>query len=242
MDQWYFDDSGEQRGPVAGDEIRSLLATGKLKTGTLVWSEGMTEWKPAGLISRFQTSPYAPPSVVDSTEVDWSDHEPSGSQIRPWVRYWARTLDYLTFCFLIGGGLMIVWPAMEKINDTLLGALMLLLYNFVEPIMLTLWGTTPFKALLRIRVRNLDGSKPSYFRGISRCFSVWIRGHGLGIPLVALVTSIMSYNRLSNHGITSWDQEGGFTVSHQTIQWWRWLILIGLFVGFVALMAFGAKL
>ncbi len=141
-----------------------------------------------------------------------------------------------------GGGVgVLIWPEIEKMNDTLLGVVLLVLYNFVEPLMLATMGTTPFKALLRIRVRNDDGSKPSYFRALSRTFSVWLRGQGVGIPIAALVTSIMSYSRLKNEGITSWDQSGGFTVSHQTIQWWRWLVLLLLFVGFVALMVVGSE-
>jgi hypothetical protein len=241
MDQWYFNDSGQQRGPVGSDEIRSLLAKGSLQTDTLLWTEGMTEWKPAGEISAFQASPYAPPISNDLPEADWSGYEASGSQIRPWVRYWARTFDYLTFCMLVGVAAVIIWPEIEEMNDTLLGVLLLVLYNFVEPLMLSTIGTTPFKALLRIRVRNNDGSKPSYFNALSRTFSVWIRGQGLGIPIAALVTSIMSYSRLSNDGITSWDQSGGFTVSHQTIQWWRWLVLFLIPVGFVALIIVGSE-
>ncbi|OYV07383.1 MAG: hypothetical protein CFE26_01265 [Verrucomicrobiales bacterium VVV1] len=136
---------------------------------------------------------------------------------------------------------MLIWPEIEEMNDTLLGVLLLGFYNFVEPLMLSTIGTTPFKALLRIRVRNNDGSKLSYFNALSRTFSVWIRGQGLGIPIAALITSIMSYSRLSNDGITSWDQSGGFTVSHQTIQWWRWLVLILVPVGFVALIIVGSE-
>lgn len=41
MDQWHFDDSGQQRGPVTAEEIRSLLANCKIQPDTLVWSEGM---------------------------------------------------------------------------------------------------------------------------------------------------------------------------------------------------------
>lgn len=196
----------------------------------------MSEWKPAGEISAFQASPYAPPISNDLPEADLSGYEASGSQIRPWARYWARSFDYLAFCLLVGAVGVFIWPEIDEMNDTLLGGVLLLLYNFVEPIMLSTIGTTPFKALLRIRVRNNDGSKPSYFGALSRTFSVWLRGQGVGIPVAALVTSIMSYSRLKNDGITSWDQSGGFTVSHQTIQWWRWLVLLFLFVGFVAMM------
>ncbi len=241
MEQWHFNDSGQQRGPVTAEEIRSLLATHKIQPDTLVWSEGMADWKPAGSISEFRISPYASPTSDPVEGIDWSGYTPSGSQVRPWVRYWARSFDFLLYAMVFGGIAIAIWPGIEEMNDTLLGIIALLFYNLVEPAMLAVVGTTPFKALLRVRVRNNDGTKPSYIRGLRRTVSVWIRGQGLGIPFVALITGITSYSRLSNNGITSWDQEGGFTVTHQTVAWWRWLILIGLFAGFISLMVLGSE-
>lgn len=241
MDQWYFNEGGKQQGPVSGEEIQSLLTRGSLASATLVWTEGMTEWKPLGEIDRFHASPYAPPTLIETNEVDWSGHESSGPQARPWVRYWARTFDYLTFCTLVGAIGFNVLPQLSKINDTVFGIILLLLYIFIEPIFLCTFGTTPFKALLRVRIRNHDGSKPTYLQGLSRCFSVWIRGQGLGIPIATLVTSIMSYNKLTSEGVTSWDQSGGFSVTHQNIQWWRWLLLAAFAVFSTYLMVKGAS-
>jgi hypothetical protein len=239
MSQWYFNESGQQRGPVTEEEIKSLLETGRIQQDTLVWTEGMADWKPAGSISGFQISPYAPPASAPAAKIDWSGYEPSGPQARPWVRYWARTFDFMLFCMFLGVIVMAVWPKAGEINDTLFGIVLLLGYNFVEPVMLATVGTTPFKALLRVRVRNNDGSKLNYLEGLRRTFSVWIRGQGAGIPVIALITGITSYNRLSNDRVTWWDRNGGFTVTHQTVAWWRWLILIGLAVGFIGLIAMG---
>ena len=136
---------------------------------------------------------------------------------------------------------MAIWPQLAEMNDTLLGILLLLGYNFIEPAMLAGVGTTPFKALLGVRVRNNDGSKPTYFKALNRTFSVWLRGQGLGIPLFALFTGITSYNRLSRDGVTSWDRDGGYTVTHRTVTWWRWLLLIAISAGFVGLMVLGSE-
>lgn len=150
---------------------------------------------------------------------------------------------WTTFCsagWPVASGFRI-WPELLKVDDTLFGAALLLVYNFVEPVFLSVFGTTPCKALLRIRIRNLDGSTLSDGQGLSRCFAVWLRGQGVGIPIAALITPIMSYNRLSSEGITSWDQIGGFKVTHQTIQGWRWLLLVASIVGFGALIAVGGS-
>jgi len=241
MSQWYYNESGQQRGPVTVEEIKSLLESRRIHPDTLVWTEGMPDWKAASAIGEFQLSPYAPPASDPTAAIDWSGYEPSGPQARPWVRYWARTFDFLLFCLILGGGIVAVWPKVAQMNDTFFGAILLLGYNFVEPFLLSTVGSTPFKALLCVRVRNIDSTKPSYMKALRRTFAVWIRGQGLGIPILALITGITSYSRLSNDGVTSWDRDGGFTVSHQNVGWWRWLILVGSFAGFIGLMAFGSE-
>lgn len=241
MAHWYYNNSGLQHGPVTESEIQSLLENHRISHDTLVWSEGMEEWKPASTITIFQVSPYAAPSSDLTSDVNWSGYTPSGSQVRPWVRYWARSADFLVFCLVGGIIAMIIWPQLGETNDTLLGIILLLAYNFVEPMMLASLGTTPFKWLLCIRVRNHDDTKLSYLRGLHRTFSVWLRGQGLGVPLIALFTCISSYKRLTTDGITSWDSDGGFTVSHQTVSWWRWLVFIGFISGFIALLVLGSE-
>lgn len=256
MAEWYYDDGGQQRGPVARQRIEDLLADGTLEPATLVWTEGMPEWQaaesiPGLVVANASTtsatagagplSPYAPPAAAPASagDVDWSGYVPSGSQVRPWVRYWARNFDFVLFSVVFGAAIGVFSPDLTMINDTLFGIILLFAYNFAEPAMLSIFGTTPFKALLRIRVRNADGTKLSYPQGLRRTISVWVNGQGFGIPLVQFITCLFAHNRLEKEGITSWDKAGRFTVSHQTIPWWRWLLAIAALVGFVTLIAMG---
>jgi hypothetical protein len=252
MNRWHFEHAGKQHGPVGEEEIRSLLESGQIQADTLVWTDGMADWKAAGTIEGFQiktvspeifpsvVSPYAPPAAAPEAGIDWSGYTPSGPQVRPWVRYLARTLDYFLFCVILGGIVAFI-PAFAKMNDNVAGLLLLFLYNFFEPVMLSVIGTTPFKALLGVRVRNQDGSKLSYLRGLKRMFMVWMRGVGLGIPLVGLFTCINSYKTLNRNGITSWDADGNFLVTHQSPVWWRWLLLGVITAGFFGLMILGMQ-
>lgn len=243
MDQWYYTESGEQRGPVGEQEIKNLLSTHRVTPATLVWREGMAQWTPAGSIPAFEPSPYSAPAPESPSDfVDWSGYTPSGPQVRPWIRYWARTADFLLFCLLVGFVFGFVAPELlDSINDSLFGIIMLVGYNFVEPVFLCTLGSTPFKALFQVRVRNPDGSKLNYWQALRRTFSVWIRGVGLGIPFVSLITHITSYTRLSQNNITSWDAAGNFVVSHREIAWWRGLILVGFFAAFLWLIALGSE-
>lgn len=105
--------------------------------------------------------------------------------------------------------------------------------------MLSSWGTTPGKALLRVAVRKSDGSKLNYSEGLNRVFKVWLRGMGLGIPLFTLFAQLNAYNKLTKNGITSWDQEGGIQVMHQKVGFMRVLVALALFFVFVMFMVAG---
>lgn len=202
----------------------------------------MQDWREASVVFEVADSPYAAPKTDLNPEIVWDHYTPSGSQVRPWVRYTARTCDTLVFIF--GGGMLlaIFSPDLaERINDTLFGVIVLLAYNFVEPVMLSVFGYTPTKWLLKVRVRNADGSKLDYGQALRRTFNVWIKGEGLGIPLISLFAHISSYSTLKNQGVTSWDRDAGLKVSHQQIEWWRWVSILLVVAGIVSLIFLGAE-
>jgi hypothetical protein len=263
MHPWYYAEAGQQHGPISKEDLQSKLGAGTLTPDALVWTEGMPEWKPANSISGLwdaiprqapplpapgsppaSVSPYAPPAASLS-DVDWNAQStflPEGPQIRPWVRYWARTLDFLIFCLVVGVAAAIVTPELlESTNDTLLTVVLLAVYNLYEPAWLAIFGATPFKALLRIRVKNQNGSKLSYGQALRRTMIVWFAGQGLGIPIAALITNIHSYNKLTQEGITSWDRSGQLTVIHKPVEWWRWLCIVAVFVAFIGLVVLGSQ-
>lgn len=43
---WYYAQAGETKGPVTDDELAQMLQSGLIGPDTLVWREGMAEWKP----------------------------------------------------------------------------------------------------------------------------------------------------------------------------------------------------
>ncbi len=43
--KWYYGQRGKRNGPVCGEEINDKLRTGQLPLTTLVWREGMRQWK-----------------------------------------------------------------------------------------------------------------------------------------------------------------------------------------------------
>lgn len=62
MNEWYYSDAGQQRGPVSFEELRQRAASGQLNAvSDLVWNSTMTSWQPAGQVPGIFDSTGAPP-------------------------------------------------------------------------------------------------------------------------------------------------------------------------------------
>lgn len=138
-------------------------------------------------------------------------------QIRPWVRYWARMIDYSICGFFIGLILGIISPSLLTMPAIPLGMLICFIWLFIEAFLLSTWGTTPGKWLLRIMISDSSGTRLSFNNAIKRSFFCWLTGLGTGFPLISLVTLIYSYRNLDGIGTTLWDTKSNSIVSHQKI-------------------------
>lgn len=47
---WYYVEAGRQAGPVTEAEFSNLVSIGRIQPQTLVWSEGMANWQPYGVM------------------------------------------------------------------------------------------------------------------------------------------------------------------------------------------------
>jgi hypothetical protein len=96
----------------------------------------------------------------------------SVSQVRPWVRYWARVFD-IYFFSILGGGLIGAFAPNAALSSPLIGVVLLLIWVFVESLLLSTFGTTPGKWLFKVRLISPTGSIvrsriPSRFHVASR--------------------------------------------------------------------------
>ena len=61
---WFYSNNGQQAGPISEEELRNLLDTGIISDATLVWTEGMPNWKPAAEVLGVEpAAPAAAPSI-----------------------------------------------------------------------------------------------------------------------------------------------------------------------------------
>jgi hypothetical protein len=105
----------------------------------------------------------------------------------------------------------------DKIGDFGLSMLLLSSWVFVEFILLSVFGTTPGKALFRIHLLLPGSNSIPFLNAFYRSLRVWFFGLGAGFAIIAAFTLWHAESMLSRDSITSWDREGGFVVGHERI-------------------------
>ncbi len=140
---------------------------------------------------------------------------------RPWLRFWARQIDYLLF----GASLWAIaalWLGSEiehflQLEGFLTNLLGTFLWIFVEAFLISKWGQTPGKWIFGITVKKRDGLSLSGSEALTRAFRVWLRGVGLGIPIISVFTMALAYNHLNKAGHSTWDESGHSLILHSHV-------------------------
>ncbi|HSR49982.1 MAG TPA: RDD family protein [Acidobacteriota bacterium] len=160
-----------------------------------------------------------------------TDNWATGAQIRPWVRYFARWFDFTTAGLFVGFAAGLFLPPAVSESNILLGIVFLFAWSVVEAGLLSTWGWTPGKWLLNVRVRDRDGGKISFGKGLRRMGWVSVLGVGLGIHILALGTLIWSYFHLKEHGDAKWDRALAIDTEHREIPGWKVALFVVLGFG-----------
>jgi uncharacterized RDD family membrane protein YckC len=232
---WHYTRDGATQGPVAHAGMCELFARGELPLDTEVWHEGLSASVPAAQVEDFRfiwgkgfvapaaTPPPIPPAAVTparpSLETrrrlrDDDEDQRDPSQVRPWVRYWARSLDNSLVSL---AAVLVVGPLpFLMIAAAFTGALV------VIPLQLWMFGTTIGKAVLGVTVEREDGDRPTISQAFGREWLCLLKGLGLGVPVVSLITLVVGYSKLVSEGTTSWDRAAGLVVRHQPTGFLRW--------------------
>ena len=156
-------------------------------------------------------------------------------QICPWIRFLARSIDYLLFGFFLIS--INVNRIISKFDILIIffPVFLIFIWIFVEAGFLSIFGTTPGKWLLRTRVVNIFRNKPGFLSAFRRSLSVWCNGMGVGIPFITPITMVISYYKLKKEGHTVWDRDSGFFVVHRKISKPRAMLAVLFFIVFSVL-------
>ncbi|HTL17468.1 MAG TPA: RDD family protein [Patescibacteria group bacterium] len=61
---WYYAENGQQSGPVDDAQLEQLVGSGRIRSDTLVWREGMANWQPYAQVTGTAGSASEPPVMV----------------------------------------------------------------------------------------------------------------------------------------------------------------------------------
>lgn len=178
-------------------------------------------------------------------------------EVKPFVRFWARTFDYMLVTGLVFFFSDIQFPEadpgmtlqdlltrtkdlMQQPEYQMLGRLQffaMLVWHVVESLMIHVFGTTPGKALFGIRVDTIDGRRPAIMSSLGRSFIVYLLGVGLYLFPFSLIAMTFSFFRLMATGKTMWDQNLKMVVAHPPMSFVRILVAIGAFFALITLQS-----
>ena len=80
--EWFYAHQGQQRGPVALETLRAMLAGGQVMWTEMVWTAGMANWVPANTVAQLKPGPTSqaggPPPLPPQT-INYAGPPPPGA-------------------------------------------------------------------------------------------------------------------------------------------------------------------
>lgn len=253
-DNWYCAEAANRSyGPITIEELGRILRTKANSVDFLVWCPGMPDWGRAGeqfaLRRYFQPPPIASLShspasgqlVIDRDDRPFLAEE-EVSSLHPWRRYFARMFDlyffYLFFFFFLGVAFPRVFESSDKSLDVVYAIFGSAAYAVFEGFCLNVFGTSLGKRLYGIKLTRTDKDGFILPVAFKRSFAVWVRGLGIGIPIVAIVTLIVAYRTLKREKQTSWDRDFQCITAHSELSALRWISIVAVWLLVLAVYVF----
>lgn len=125
-------------------------------------------------------------------------------------RLFARLFDRFAACAALIAA-MCLTETNPALHTTALSLLTPLLLLFTEPLLLHVFGTTPGKALLGLRLEGPGGEKLTYAEGLTRHILLLWYGLGLGIPIWRLIRLYLSAKCCVEGEPLPWDVDVAYT-------------------------------
>jgi DNA-binding transcriptional MerR regulator len=130
-------------------------------------------------------------------------------ECHPWRRYFARMLDYSIVSALLVL-IVVVILRVRPFSTNGIRVLNVFSYFISIPflaIMQHLFGTTPGKWAMGIRIEDVNGGKLDFISAFQREFTVFCVGLGLNIPIISLWRLYKSYRKDTEGEGNLWNEE-----------------------------------
>lgn len=145
----------------------------------------------------------------------------------PWRRWAARSVDVAFNSLIMSFGMGVVlfslvpyeanafFSFLETPSGILLNMILsTLLGCILTGLMIGSTSSSVGKIIFGIRVTGKNGLPIGASAGLMRDLEIWMKGLGIGVPIVAFFTQVYSYKRLTKTGTTSWD-DGKYKITYR---------------------------
>lgn len=219
MTAWWYVEKDQKIGPIEQGDLTRLIHGGKIGSKTMLWKEGMPSWLPLDEIEELRALKAAVPPPLST---------PVAARLpRFFARFFDLSLETLIVSLVLGVVLNQYFASFgELINNQLFLALCVTPISLiVDAVIYQIFGNTPGKAMLGLKVEQLDSSPLSFGQYLGRNFSMWVSGLALGFPLFSFFTMLHQATRLGMGKQASYDERGGYRVHAKPIGWGRIFVL-----------------
>lgn len=123
-------------------------------------------------------------SISNNIEKDVIKHKP-----QPWRRYFARQMDYVFYGVLWEFIFSVLFRQRYQLESGWIFRIMvmfvptIILMVFIEPLFLSIFGTTPGKWVSGISIMHGEGRKLTYKEGLQRIWKLIRNGEGFYVPI-----------------------------------------------------------
>ncbi|GHU27044.1 hypothetical protein AGMMS50256_05870 [Betaproteobacteria bacterium] len=146
----------------------------------------------------------------------------------PWKRFFAKFIDQFVYFLFLVFVIVIFKIDLSSINPLLLPIPFVLIIQIVDGVVLHLFGSSIGRLLFNIHVSPPSDGDISL--AIKRSLLCFVRGMGLGIPVVSLFFIAYQHGKLKKNKQTSWDMETGYSVSYGDVGFIRMAAAVSLIV------------
>lgn len=178
--------------------------------------------------------------VIDASEELAQDTIPKVKA--PWRRFFARTLDEVLYNCI--WNLILLYVFRVNIGNVGIGGdilntvATLVLTLFLEPLQLTLFGTTLGKSILGLSVRDNEDRKLSYNAAMARTCQVLWHGCGFQIPIYNWYRNWKSYKDCSEGWTLPWEYDSTLHLKNEKA--WRTAVYVAFRVLFLVILVVSA--
>ncbi|MFM2297420.1 MAG: hypothetical protein RL117_1127 [Verrucomicrobiota bacterium] len=239
MKVWIIID-GEKAGPFEISHVVREIEAGHFTPEMHGWMEGMREWQPLASMPSFAEVCAEKKELEEHLEplendpfLEKQNPPPLPPEMDPAVRspllrrFFARWFDLFLWSSLYLCAMQLSGaPLKQMMMNFWFNYLMMIVWLLIEASMIHVWGTTPGKALLGVRVITIHGDRLSVGASLLRAVRVYLMGMGMSHPVLMPLCHGFSWWFVRKHGAALWDGSPGFHVTIKRIRASRWFLYL----------------